>query len=43
VITELKKKTVAKFLLWQEYRGMNPKGYNYNWLCDNYRRPPVSG
>ena len=38
VFLELKKKNVTKFLLWQEYRSANPKGYNYSWFCDHYRR-----
>ena len=38
VFTELKKKSVTKFLLWQEYRALNPEGYNYSWFCDHYRR-----
>jgi len=29
VYEELRKKSVTKFLLWQEYRELNPKGYNY--------------
>ena len=37
VHTELKKKNVTKFLLWQEYRAINPNGYNYSWFCNNYR------
>lgn len=38
VYKELGKKNVTKFLLWQEYRELNPKGYNYSWFCDKYRR-----
>ncbi len=38
VFLELKKKNVTKFLLWQEYRSANPKGYNYSWFCEHYRR-----
>jgi len=38
VYEELRKKSVTKFLLWQEYRELNPKGYNYSWFCDQYRR-----
>lgn len=37
VFTELKKKNVTKFLLWQEYRGLHPNGYNYSWYCAQYR------
>lgn len=35
---ELQKKNVTLFLLWQEYREQNPKGYQYSWFCDQYRR-----
>jgi transposase len=38
VYEELHKKNVTKFLLWQEYRERHPKGYNYSWFCDQYRR-----
>jgi transposase len=38
VFTELKKKNVTQFLLWQEYRARHPNGYNYSWFCDHYRR-----
>lgn len=38
VFMELKKKNVTKMLLWQEYRATHPKGYNYSWFCDHYRR-----
>jgi transposase len=38
VYEELRKKNVTKFLLWQEYRELNPLGYNYSWFCDQYRR-----
>gem|GEM_PF-774680 len=38
VYEELRKKSVTKFLLWQEYRELNPMGYNYSWFCDHYRR-----
>ena len=38
VFKELTKKNVTNFLLWQEYRALNPNGYNYSWFCDHYRR-----
>jgi len=38
VFTDMKQKNVTKFLLWQEYRGLHPNGYNYSWFCDHYRR-----
>jgi transposase len=34
---ELQKKNVTLFLLWQEYREQQPKGYQYSWFCDQYR------
>ena len=38
VYEELRKKSVTKFLLWQEYHERNPNGYNYSWFCDRYRQ-----
>ena len=37
VYTELKRKNVTKFLLWEEYLGVHPNGYNYSWFCQHYR------
>lgn len=34
---ELRHKHVTLFLLWQEYRALNPDGYQYSWFCENYR------
>jgi transposase len=34
---ELKHKHVTLFLLWQEYRGAHPDGYQYSWFCDHCR------
>lgn len=34
---ELQKKNVTLFLVWQEYRELHPKGYQYSWFCDQYR------
>ena len=34
---ELKRKGVTLFLLWQEYRGTHPHGYQYSWFCGRYR------
>ncbi|MDF1530688.1 MAG: IS21 family transposase, partial [Sedimenticola sp.] len=34
---ELKRKGVTLFLLWQEYKAVNPDGYQYSWFCDLYR------
>jgi len=36
--TELKRKGVTLFLLWQEYREANPDGFQYSWFCDYYRK-----
>jgi transposase len=35
---ELKRKGVTQFLLWQEYKEINPEGYQYSWFCDLYRK-----
>ncbi len=35
--SELKRKGVTLFLLWQEYRETHPNGYQYSWFCDHYR------
>lgn len=37
VYTELKRKNVTKFLLWEEYLGVHSNGYNYSWFCQHYR------
>ena len=37
VQTELKRKGVTKFLLWQEYCIAHPQGYQYSWFCEQYR------
>ena len=34
---ELKRKGVTLFLLWQEYKAVNPDGYQYSWFCELYR------
>ncbi len=34
---ELKGKGVTLFLLWQEYKAVNPDGYQYSWFCEMYR------
>ena len=34
---EIKRKGVTLFLLWQEYREIHPKGYQYSWFCEYYR------
>jgi transposase len=35
---EPRRKGVTLFLLWEEYRQANPEGYQYSWLCEQYRR-----
>lgn len=37
VRTDLKRKGVTMFLLWQEYKEANPGGFQYSWFCDHYR------
>ena len=34
---ELRRKSVTKMLLWQEYRSAHPDGFEYSWFCDHYR------
>lgn len=36
--TELKRKGVTLFLLWQEYKEANPDGFQYSWFCEYYRK-----
>ena len=33
---ELRRKRVARLLLWQEYRVEHPDGYGYAWFCETY-------
>lgn len=35
---ELSKKHVTLALLWEEYKGDNPEGYQYTQFCEHYRR-----
>ncbi len=35
--TELKRKGVTLFLLWQEYKAVHPDGYQYSRYCELYR------
>jgi transposase len=35
---ELKRKSVTLFLLWQEYKAAEPRGFQYSWFCQGYRR-----
>ena len=37
VHTELKRKGVTLFLLWQEYKATTPEGLQYSWFCQTYR------
>src|SRR5690606_10288688 len=34
---ELKRKGVTLFLLWEEYKGAHPEGFQYSWFCQHYR------
>ena len=33
---ELRRKSVTKYLLWDEYRRANPDGYMFSWFCELY-------
>jgi transposase len=33
---ELRRKSVTKYLLWEEYRRANPDGYMFSWFCELY-------
>lgn len=35
---ELKRKGVTLLLLWQEYKGTHPDGFQYSWFCQAYRQ-----
>lgn len=35
--TELQRKSVTLFLLWQEYKTQHPTGYSYTWFCTRYQ------
>ncbi|HAR64059.1 MAG TPA: hypothetical protein DF296_07320 [Candidatus Margulisbacteria bacterium] len=35
---ELRKPNVTLALLWEEYKLENPKGYNYSYFCDQFRK-----
>ena len=35
---ELKGKGVTLALLWDEYKAVNPEGFQYSWFCAHYRR-----
>jgi transposase len=37
VHTELRKKSVTLFLLWEEYKAAHPDGFQYSWFCQHYR------
>lgn len=34
---EMRRKHVTLHLLWREYRGIHPDGYEYSWFCQAYR------
>ncbi len=33
---ELRRKSVTRQLVWQEYRAEHPDGYGYSWFCQGY-------
>jgi transposase len=33
---ELQRKGMTLFLLWEEYRQINPEGFQYSWFCQHY-------
>jgi transposase len=33
---ELRRKGMTLFLLWEEYRQVNPDGFQYSWFCEHY-------
>ena len=35
--TELKRKSVTLYILWEEYKQANPNGYQYSWFASMYR------
>lgn len=37
VHAEMRRKGVTLMLLWQEYKAMNPDGFQYSWFCDTYQ------
>lgn len=34
---EMRRKGVTLFLLWQEYKAIQPEGFLYSWYCEHYR------
>lgn len=34
---EIRRKGVTLFLLWEEYKGIHPEGFQYSWFCRHYR------
>ena len=35
---ELQRKGMTLFLLWEEYRQINPEGFQYSWFCQHYNQ-----
>ncbi len=35
---EFRRKGATLQLLWDEYKAANPKGFQYSWFCEHYRR-----
>lgn len=38
IYKELKKKSVTLLLLWEEYKELNPDGYQYSYFCERFNR-----
>ncbi len=38
IYTELSRKNVTLFLLWEEYRADHENGYQYSWFTEQYRK-----
>lgn len=33
---ELRRRSVTRMLLWQEYRAQHPNGFGYTWFCTHF-------
>src|SRR4029079_554640 len=33
---ELRRRSVTRLLLWEEYRAANPDGFGYTWFCTTF-------
>src|SRR6188768_4173179 len=36
---ELRRRSVTRLLLWEEYRAANPDGFGYTWFCTTFESP----